>query len=161
MVIKREDYHIFVDENGKILAREPFEQDRIRLISISGIRGIQAAETNSEYNIDIMEEAFQTALTAAEDGHVILPAIGMGVWQGPPQVYWPPFLGGVLKSENRLEKIFVAPGHQQTNDRSVYNGCRGEEFERFLADWKEKYANSPKDLEKLNKIVDLHKKIKI
>ena len=86
LVVKSEDFRIFLDANGKIRERQPGEQDAIRLINACGIRGIGA--TPSPMNQPIMTQTFRTALQAAESGFVIFPAVGMGIWGGDPALYW-------------------------------------------------------------------------
>ena len=61
MVVKREDFRIFVDENMKIRATEPGQQDTIRLINACGIRGL--SNTNPKCNRDILKGTFKTALS--------------------------------------------------------------------------------------------------
>jgi hypothetical protein len=88
LVVKREDYRIFIDGNGKILERNPGDPDAIRLINACGIRGIQSTPRTKISNQSIMKQTFQTALIAAESGLAIFPAVGMGVWRGDPDLYW-------------------------------------------------------------------------
>jgi hypothetical protein len=82
LVIKTEDYRIFIDEAGKIIERNPGELDAIRLINACGIRRIHPTIEGEITHSDIMRSTFRTALLAAESGHVVFPAVGMGVWGG-------------------------------------------------------------------------------
>jgi hypothetical protein len=158
MVVKSEDYRLFIDEKGKILERHIGTKDSIRLLSACGIRAITSVKTKAEVNHSIMVEAFKTALVAAEDGMVLFPAVGMGVWGGNPDLYWRAFLEAVIASNGSFDAIFVNPGHGPTPSRwgKEFAGKRGEEFATFLASYKMKYANDSSTFEKLNKIQDLH-----
>ncbi len=157
LVVKREDFRIFIDGNGKILERNPGDPDAIRLINACGIRGIQSTPQTKISNRTIMKETFQTALTAAESGLAIFPAVGMGVWQGDPDLYWRAFLDAVSGMPPELEQIFVNPGHQPT-PYWRYQGCKGEEFQSILAEYRKRYAKDPKALANLNKIINLFEK---
>lgn len=155
MVIKTEDFHLFMDGQGKIIQREVGEQDSIRLISACGIRGIHSKKTPKDKNLNIMTETFTTALTAAEKGIAVFPAVGMGVWKGDPDLYWKAFLNGVIQSNNDLECICVNPRHQKSIS-GKYKGCEGEEFQTILAEYKIKYQDDDQAKEKLNKIFNLY-----
>jgi hypothetical protein len=133
LVIKTEDYRIFLDGNGKIRERNPGAQDAIRLINACGIRGIHA--TPSPDNKTIMTQAFQVALRSAENGFVVFPAVGMGVWGGDPDLYWRAFLDAVIESGTPLEQIFVNPGHQTTRN-GIFNGHNGNEFQLILDEYR-------------------------
>lgn len=140
LVVKTEDFRIFLDGNGKIRERNPGEQDAIRLINACGIRGIHA--TPSPSNKTIMTQAFQVALHSAESGHVVFPAVGMGVWGGDPNLYWRAFLDAVIEGGTALEKIFVNPGHQTTRTGGPYNGHNGNEFQIILDEYRANAARS-------------------
>lgn len=155
MVVKTEDYRIFMDGQGKILARELFANDTIRLINSCGIRGLHSPKTPAQYNKMIMTENFKTDLIAAERGIAIFPAVGMGVWGGDPDLYWRAFLDAVVSQESDVEVICVNPGHQMTRN-GKYQGCRGEEFQTILDEYKVLFANNPDVLSRLNKIFNLH-----
>lgn len=154
MVVKSEDYRIFMDGQGKILAREPGNNDAIRLINSCGIRGLHSSKTPAEFNKKIMTENFKTDLIAAESGVAIFPAVGMGIWGGDPDLYWRAFLDAVISQEN-VDVICVNPGHQMTKS-GKYAGCRGEEFQTILDEYKACYANDPKVRNRLEKILNLH-----
>lgn len=130
LVVKREDFRVFLDGSGKIRERNIGENDAIRLINACGIRGIHA--TPSPANRHIVREAFSTALLAAESGFVVFPAVGMGVWGGDPDLYWRAFLGAVMHGGAPFERIFVNPGHQTTRTGGPFNGYSGEEFQIIL-----------------------------
>lgn len=134
MVVKSEDYHIFLSGSFKIIERNPNENDAIRLINACGIRGIHAPSTPPQYNKKIMTQTFKTALIAAEKGVVVFPAVGMGVWRGDPDLYWTAFLDAVLESNDALEKICVNPGHAPSASEK-YKGSKGEEFQLILNDY--------------------------
>lgn len=155
MVVKSEDYRIFLDGNGKILAREPGENDAIRLINACGIRGFHSIKTPAKYNKRIMTETFVAALQAADEGVVVFPAVGMGVWRGDPDLYWSAFLDAVIKCENNFELICVNPRHQRTKG-GVCDNMAGEEFQQYLNKYHETYKNDPQTIEKLNKIINLY-----
>lgn len=152
MVVKSEDYHIFMDGDGKILAREPGEKDAIRLINACGIRNISSKKVNQ--NTQIMTECFKTALTAATSGFVLFPAVGMGVWRGDPGVYWKAFLDAVIASNDSFDAIYVNPGHQKTFS-GAFAGRGGDEFQTFLDLYSSRYKEDPAALAKLGKIKNL------
>lgn len=155
LVVKSEDFRIFLDANGKIRERQPGEQDAIRLINACGIRDINA--TPSPLNQVIMTQTFRTALQAAESGFVIFPAVGMGVWGGDPDLYWRAFLDAVVASGGPIDKIFVNPGHQVTR-HGQYSGCNGREFQVILNEYRVQLAaaNNTAGLANLAKIVNLY-----
>lgn len=155
MVVKSEDYRIFMDGDGKILAREPGENDAIRLINSCGIRGLHSSKTPKKYNKKIMTENFKTDLMASESGIAIFPAVGMGVWGGDPHLYWRAFLDAIISQKNRLDLICVNPGHQETQ-YGKYEGCKGEEFQIILDEYKVHYADNQEILDRLNKVFNLH-----
>lgn len=157
MVVKTEDYYLFTDESGKIFSREPGTKDAFRLINACGIRGLSASTTPDLMKQNIMKHAFMTALAAAENGIVIFPAVGMGVWRGAPELYWSAFLDAVVESPVQFDRIFVNPGHQKTTSGEFINS-QGEEFQRFLDSYRPNLANplhSKENLEKLKKITNL------
>jgi hypothetical protein len=140
LAVKAEDFHILIDSNGKIRERNPGDRDSIRLINACGIRGIH--RTPSPLNKTIMTQAFQTALHSAESGYVIVPAVGMGVWGGDPDLYWRAFLDAVEAGGAPLEQIFVNPGHQTTRTGGPYNGHNGNEFQIILDEYRARAAQS-------------------
>lgn len=158
MVVKSEDYRIFIDEHGKILERHVGDRDNIRLLNACGIRGLSSAKTKADANHPIMAETFKTALVAAKDGMVLFPAVGMGVWGGNPNVYWKAFLDAVIASDDSFDAIFINPGHGPTPGLwgKEFAGKKGEEFEAFLSAYKTRYANDKSAFDKLNKIQNLH-----
>jgi hypothetical protein len=155
MVVKSEDFHIFTDGKGKILERQVGQKDAVRLINICGIRGVHSSKTPKDVNKTIMTNSFKTALVAAEDGFMVLPAVGMGVWRGDPNLYWQSFLDALLVSNDKVEKIFVNPGHK-ASIAGDYEGSTGEEFQKILNGYYAKYKDQPEMLGKLDKIVNLH-----
>jgi hypothetical protein len=154
MVVKTEDYYLFMDGSGKIFTREPGSKDAFRLINACGIRGIAASKRSDLAKIDLMKATFKTALAAAADGVVIFPAVGMGVWQGPPEIYWPAFLDAIIESPDCFERIFVNPGHRETA-AGDHLGSKGEEFQAFLDAGLKQYQDKPEILSKLQKIKNL------
>lgn len=152
MVVKREDFRIFVDDKMKIRSRMPDQKDAIRLINACGIRGL--SNTNPKWNRDIIKEMFKTALFAAEKGIALFPAVGMGVWRGDPDLYWRAFLDAIVESDIPLDAIFVNPGHQTSHD-GRYAGCRGEEFELILNEYTTRFEGDVKASFKLKKIQNL------
>lgn len=131
MVVKREDYRVFVDGNGKIMSRAAEQNDAIRLINACGVRGIHSSKTPAKYNKAIMTENFKASLAAGEKGILVFPAVGMGVWRGDPNLYWRAFLDAVAVSAGNFEAILVNPGHQATT-KGIYTGHNGSEFESIL-----------------------------
>jgi hypothetical protein len=129
MVVKSEDFRILMNGEGHILARNAGAPDAFRLINLCGIRSIQ--QSPGPANERIMRNTFITALHAAEEGVAIFPAVGMGVWQGPPEVYWPAFFDAVAMAGSNFERIFVHPMSTNT------------EFKKYLREAQRKYpANS-------------------
>jgi hypothetical protein len=141
MVVKTEDYRVLIDGDGQILAREPGARDAIRLINLSGIRKIQ--QSVGPNNREIMGYSFYTALIAAGEGMVIFPAVGMGVWKGPPEVYWPAFFDAVARGANHLEKIFVHPM------------ATHKDFERYQQDAMWRYQNDEEALVNFSKVINV------
>jgi len=154
-VVKTEDFRILLDQNGKLREREPGQPDAIRLINLCGIRGL--SQTPGDINRQIMKETFQTGLQAAGDGFFILPAVGMGIWGGDPDLYWRALLDAVVDCQAPIEKIFINPGHQQTQ-RGSYRGCNGNEFNHIFGEYLDRYKNDPASYAKLQNIINLHAK---
>lgn len=154
MVVKSEDFHIFMDAKGKILARNPGAPDAIRLLNACGIRGLQSTPLNRPISHKmLMTDTFRTALIAAEQGIIVFPAVGMGVWGGDPDLYWRAFLEAVMVSGDRIEKILVNPGHR-SSPTGIYRGCTGNEFQPILDGYKQRYPYNAN----LKKIVNLYQK---
>jgi len=151
MVVKTEDFRIFVDGNGKIREREPGQQDAIRLISACGVRGIYAKDTPPQANKQIVTDMFKTALVAGENGILIVPAVGMGVWGGDPDLYWRAFFDAVMSAGDDLDAICVNPGHQPTSGGD-FDGRRGDEFQTILEEYRRTYGDHPN----LMKIINLY-----
>ncbi|MBA3236831.1 MAG: hypothetical protein H0T62_00585 [Parachlamydiaceae bacterium] len=158
MVVNSEDFHIFVDGNGKILERDVGTEDSVRLLNSCGIRP-EKEVTDSTRNKIIMTETFKTALAAAESGIVLFPAVGMGVWGGDPNVYWTAFLDAVVASELSFEAIFINPNHRPYKQNKK---IAGQEFEAYLQKYIAKYSNgtfaNDTKLQKLLRIQNLQKK---
>jgi hypothetical protein len=80
MVVKTEDYRIFIDGNGKILDRKENQNDSINLINACGIRsfhnGRDEEDKRDQINQSIMKETFKTSLLAASNGYIVFPAVG-------------------------------------------------------------------------------------
>jgi len=151
MVVKSEDFRIFMDANGKIIERNPGEQDAIRLINVCGIRDIYQTSPTIIDNKTIMTNTFKTSLAAAENGIVIFLAVGMGVWGGDPNLYWKAFLDAVIASADPIEQILVNPGHW-ASPSGPYQGCTGNEFQQIL----DEYRAQGVGLCNLDKIVNLY-----
>ena len=144
MVVKTEDFRILINAKGQLRERAPGEEDAIRLINACGIRNMQ--HTTPQDNFNIMKHTFHTALKAADTGFAVFPAVGMGVWGGDPNVYWPAFFDAVAKGASRMEHIFVNPGHQATPYGPYdgpYAGQTGGEFEPLLNQSKQTFADCP------------------
>ena len=164
LVVKTEDFRVLIDENGKLRERIPGEQDALRLVNACGIRNIATTlqaplpnpnalpVTDHISNGDILIQMYQTALQSAGTGYLVMPAVGMGVWGGDPAVYWPAFFSAVAEMNVPLEKIFVNPGHQ------VAHGTNGSEFAQYLNHSMAKYADNPRALANLQKVVNLFEK---
>lgn len=164
MVVKTEDYRIFANGKGQILERNVGNKDAIRLINACGIRGVGSDGTPQKFNQKIMRETFKTALDAAKNGITLFPAVGMGVWGGNPDLYWPAFFQAIIASESQLEAICVNPCHRGVWKDKTHmtmpgeKGLDGNEFQTYLDQYKSIYANKPEFLSKLNKIVNLYDK---
>ena len=147
MIVKTEDYHSFVQDGYEISERNVGDKDQIHLISACGIRGFfrsQHIKGNSNHEIDmlIMKETLKTAMHSIGDGgYFVLPAIGMGVWRGTPEVYWTSFFDAVAQSKIDLSKILVSPGHQTTRN-GKYRGYQGEEFGLMLRDYQKRFPDN-------------------
>lgn len=157
MVVKSDDYHCLIGEGFEIRDRKVGQKDALMQISASGIRGffnsLQTPENaNHQLDYKIMMHTFQTMIKAAgKNAHLIMPALGMGVWRGLPEIYWNSFLDAVAKSGSDLETIFVNPRHQTTT-QGLYQGSAGEEFAKILEEYKKRYPQNAN----LNKIVNLY-----
>lgn len=151
LVVKSEDFRIFIDLNGKIIERTPGTHDAIRLINACGIRDFHT--TSAKTNKEIMTETFKASMVAAESGIMVVPAVGMGVWGGDPDVYWRAFLEAVVAKGDALEQILVNPGHQLPRS-GRYVGRNGDEFQEILNEYRARYAG--KELQNLNKVINLY-----
>ena len=157
MVVKSENYYIFVDSNGKIIKREVGDKDSIRLLNACGIRPEPNALPVPDFkNRHIMKETFKTALAAAESGMVVFPAVGMGVWGGNPDIYWRAFLDAVIESPHCFEAIFVNPNHAPSTWPN-FKGKTGDEFDTFLKKYIDRYAEFPKaEAEVIKRLKTIH-----
>lgn len=153
MVIKKENYRIFVDGKMKIVSRKANQKDEVCLLNACGIRGFHAKKTPEKFNLQIMTETFKAAFKAAEDGHLVFPAVGMGVWKGDPGLYWTAFLDAVVEKGESFDLIFINPGHQKTAG-GKYQGCMGEELQTILIQYLNKYQDNPKAISNLKKIMN-------
>lgn len=151
MVIKTEDYKIFMDGNGKMIKRDVGENDSIQLISSCGIRAFY--KTDPRTNKAIMTNTFKTAIVSSQNGHLVFPAVGMGVWRGDPNIYWRAFLDAVVESGSSLKSVFVNPGHAPTPG-GICEGCKGEEFQMILDEYLSEKI--PCDKTNLKKIFNLY-----
>lgn len=152
-VVKIEDYRVFMDENGKIFERQEGVNDAFRLINMCGIRRFTTKSALALSNQTLMYNSFRTAIAAAQDGILIFPAVGMGVWGGDPELYWNALITALLESPDtdNLDAICVNPGHQPS-PYGNYKGRKGDEFREILAQYK---VDHPNLLGKLNKIICL------
>lgn len=97
-VVKREDFHVFLDHDLKIISRDPDPKQPnkyvLRLISMCGVRCLPATGTDVVITPSTIKEAFLTAFQAAESGFLVLPSMGMwmGDGRGDLTVYWRAFL---------------------------------------------------------------------
>ena len=155
LVVKREDYRIFMDHDGKILERNPGDQDAIRLLNACGIRGIHHTPPTALSSSFLMKSAFSTAMQAADTGYLVVPAVGMGVWGGDPDLYWNALLESVVSYDGAIEQIFVNPRHQ-TSRNGTYTGMSGEEFELILQAKKAAYEPDSVEFARLSKITNLY-----
>ena len=155
LVVKREDYRIFMDHDGKILERNAGEHDAIRLLNACGIRGIHHTPPTVPTSLFLMMSAFSTAMQAAGTGYLVVPAVGMGVWGGDPGLYWNALLESVVSYDGAIEQIFVNPRHQ-TSRHGAYTGMSGEEFELILQAKKALYAPDSVEFARLSKITNLY-----
>lgn len=156
MVVKTEDYRIFMDGKGKIIKREEGQKDQILLINACGLR--PSSNKVTDVNRQIMKETFKTALISAESGISIFPAVGMGIWGGDPDLYWRAFLDAVLASSDHLEQIVIHPGHRPSPYETKYPGKKGEEFEEIVAEYRTRLQGKPEELKKLDKLRNLYDK---
>jgi len=155
LVVKREDYRLLTDRNGQIRERMPGEQDAIRLINGCGIRDLRRAGGNSAQNRDILTEGFGAVLAAAEKGFLVMPAVGMGIWGGDPNLYWRALLDAIVLFGKPLENILINPRHQPTPS-GIYCGQNGAEFQTILNEYLKRFAGRPERLANLKKIVNLY-----
>jgi hypothetical protein len=153
MVIKTEDYRIFIDGEGKMMKREANQNDAIQLINACGIRDFHFHKTQYK-NKEIMTNTFKTSFIAAGDGMIVFPAVGMGVWRGDPDIYWRSFLDALILSSEKVKKVFIVPGHQPTKF-GKYQGCSGNEFGGILKEYFEIYKNDKELTDMLKKVVNL------
>lgn len=157
MIVKTEDYRSLVGDGYEIAERQVGENDAIRLISASGIRGFHRTDHipgNDRHQIDrqIMEATFRMSLRAAGKGSdIVFPAVGMGVWGGDPDVYWRAFLDAVVAGGDDIEWIYINPGHQRT-PYGKWAGYAGQEFGELLAQYRRAHPNN----KSLRKIVNLY-----
>lgn len=160
MVVKTEDFRIFTDANGKIKERQVGTQDDVCLINLCGIRGLHWTRTEPAKLQMIMTHTFDIPFLHKKNEKpldiVVFPAVGMGVWGGDPQMYWPAFLDAVVRSANDVQEIWVNPNHQPTRDGN-YKGAYGQELRTFIHQARLTYADNPKALANLDKIILLDK----
>lgn len=158
MVVKSEDYRIFIDGKGKIIPRTADKNDAIRLLNACGIRGVNADRTPKDLNREIMTQTFRTAFQAAESGIMVFPAVGMGIWRGDPDLYWGAFLDALVESNINFDKIFVQPRHEITpkGHSKHYVGCDGNEFQTILNLYRKRLHDNPVAMAKLDKIYNLY-----
>ncbi|MBA2728746.1 MAG: hypothetical protein H0U49_11315, partial [Parachlamydiaceae bacterium] len=158
MVVKSEDYHVFVDGSGKIVKREVGDQDSIRLLNACGIRPDAGVKPNTDFlNRNILKENFKAAFAAAESGILVFPAHGLSVWGGSPEIYWKAFLDAVIETDQTFDAILVNPNHTKSKWPN-FVGKSGEEFNDFLKTYIDNYRefeNNP-DLKIVKKLKSIH-----
>jgi hypothetical protein len=154
LVVRSADNIIFVDGDMRLRPRKAGENDMVRQIDLSGIRGMLAAKTPKEYNQRILKRAFMSAFAAGEKGKIIFPAVGLGVWGGDPDVYWRAFLDATIAAENHFQDIYVLPSHQATerSRNGFFVGATGNEFELLLEEYRNTYKKDGRALAKLRKV---------
>lgn len=152
LVVKTEDFRILIDAEGKIRERNPGDQDALRLINACGIRNIHQTGDSPIPNRTILTQMFSTSLLSAQNGYLVMPAVGMGVWGGDPAVYWPALLDAIVNMNVPIEKIFINPGHQ------LAQGMNGNEFQQYLNQYLSQYVSNPRALANLQKVVNLFEK---
>lgn len=155
LVVKTEDYYLLTNPDGTLRERNADQNDAIRLINACGIRGVHQTPEGAIPHRTIMKEAFRTSLLSAENGYVIFPAVGMGVWGGDPNLYWRAFLDAVSEMPQQIEQIFVNPRHQRT-PAGNYAGKDGSEFQEIFDEYRRNNQNNPQVLANLEKIVNLY-----
>jgi len=155
MVVQTEKFHILIDTNGRILAREPQAQDDILLINLCGIkRGNSLTTAYTDYDQTIMKNTFMTALIAAQHsrkGILVIPAVGMGVWHGHPLRYWSALLDAIANGPDTFTAIFVNPNHEWCEN------CTGQEFGGLLNQYKTRLRDSPSSPQTQQKLRNLEK----
>jgi hypothetical protein len=155
MVIKTEDYRIFMDGEGKIFPRKSGENDAFTLINACGIRDFHRdRDENDAKNFKIMKNTFKTSLFAANGGFIVFPAVGMGVWKGDPGIYWPAFLEAVVESGGELKTVFINPGHAPSY--GTFQGCDGNELDIIMKQHVLKYQDDQVATTNLKKIRNLY-----
>jgi hypothetical protein len=132
MVVKSQNFHVLVDGDGKICPRKANTKDEINLIDGCGLRDFHY-RTNlaPEAKKQIMTETFRAVLKAADSGFLVLPALGMGVWRGDPEIYWQALIDAIATTDTDIEKFFVNPIHGKTL-YGAFAGSTGEEFQKML-----------------------------
>lgn len=153
MVVKSQNFHVISDGNGKIRERKANTKDEICLIDACGLRDFHYRKNlTSSAKTQIMLETFKAALRAASSGMLLIPAIGMGVWKGDPEIYWFALLEAIATTNTDVEKIFVNPAHGKTL-YGKHTGLTGEEFQKMLDD---RFASSTlEEQERLKKVYNL------
>jgi len=145
MIVKTEKYRTFVETGYKIRSREVGTKDDLLLINACGIRGFFKTHNipgNEKHEMDakIMKNTFQSALrSVGKDGHIVFPAVGMGVWGGDPNIYWRAFLDAIVDAgEDSVEQIYINPGHGPTKS-GPFAGYKGEELAILLEEYSKKH----------------------
>ncbi len=133
MVVKSHKALLLCDEGYQIRSREAGTKDAFHILSISGIRGFASTQrmaNGATHNLQIMTSTFERALRAVgPDNPIIIPAVGMGIWGGSPEVYWQALVDAINNlSPEQCPDIFVNPDHGPTRAPSTYSGRKGEEF---------------------------------
>lgn len=163
MVVKSADNYLLVDGDMKLRPRKAGDNDLLKQIDLSGIRGFHSYSTNS--NKQIMTSAFSSALLAAGTGYITLPAVGMGVWGGDPAVYWPALLDAIVLAGNNIKEIFINPSHQTASSVDPkLNLKNGEEFASLLFQYIEEQGKIGNvqgilNLAKITNLIDTNKDI--
>lgn len=155
MVVRRQDAILLVNERYQLRERKAGDNDVFRMIDISGIRDFHSTHTDRSLLREIMKNAFKTGLAAAEEGVIIFPAIGLGVWQGDPELYWGALLDAIIESPVIFKAIMINPAHQKL---IRFQNKAGEEFETMLGAKLVSEELTDEQKEKLSKVKNLFKR---
>jgi hypothetical protein len=145
MVVKKDNFWVFVDDDGHIMNRDPGSKDCLKLISACGIRSFARSfgdGSGFQKICNLMYDTFQTIFKACgKDSVLVMSAIGMGVWKGRGVCYWRSFLHAVMRAKIIPKAILINPAHQPHFHDDVFKDLQytapktpenGEEFKEYL-----------------------------